>query len=136
MGERLRVAIDFDGVIHHYRENARGGGQTAIDDTPTPGAIEWLEGLLHANVDVWLYTSRLAKEGMHCSHLRARSLVTLAMAGWLSKHGLSADALHRLEFTGEKVPADVYVDDRGFRFEGLFPTVSTLRALGARTWQD
>ncbi len=136
MDKRLRVAVDFDGVIHHYRQDARGQGQAAILDTPTPGAIEWLEGLLQGDVDVWLYTSRLAKEGMHYSYRRSRGVVAIAMADWLSKHVLSTDSLHRIEFTGEKVPADIYIDDRGFRFEGQFPDVATLRALGARTWQD
>jgi len=61
----------------------------------------------------------------------------VGMEDWFDRHdGLDVFAHPKFfVFTGQTKPhAHVYVDDRGYRFEGEFPSVEVLEHLGHNTW--
>lgn len=119
----MKIAIDFDGVIHWYRPHTRGLGAHVIADEPVPGAIEWLNGLHEAGHEVTIFTCRM---NPHCG------TVWRAALEWLVSHGL----VFAPPITAVKPHADIYIDDRGYRFEGRFPSTAELEALAAHRWQD
>lgn len=109
---RRTVCVDFDGVIHRYISPWTEAYE--IHDGPVDGAIEWL-----------LDTSKHYTVVIHTT--RARSVrARLAIREWLAKHGLGRLA-HTIDITNEKVPAMIYIDDRGWRFEGTFPSVAQIK---------
>lgn len=113
---RPTAAIDFDGVLHHYT----GDGATtpvAVDDPPVEGAIEWLTAMREI-FDVVVFSSRGRDTGD-----------VLTVQRWLEAHGHGD-----IPVTAIKPIAHVYVDDRGWRFEGpgKFPDPQVL--LSARPW--
>ena len=112
---RRTLAIDFDGVIHSYASGWRG--PLEIPDPPVDGAIEWLVQASE-RFDLAITTVRAAHPG-----------AIEAMKAWLRRHGLPERVLERLRFPLHKPPAEVYIDDRGWRFEGTFPSFELLGEL-------
>ena len=118
---KYTIAVDFDGVIHRY---SRGWQDGTIYDPPVTGAVEWLNKLL-MKFDVVIFSSR------------AESLIQRhRMRTWLKRHAgmLWYDSpggrgFENIRITNTKPPALVYVDDRGFRFEGTFPTPDELHQM-------
>lgn len=109
------IAVDFDGVIHSYTSGWKG--YEVIPDIPVPGAIVWLVSLMQSFSRVVIVSSRAATvEGVQ------------AIREWLNFYASAEQqaALENLEITHGKVPAKVYIDDRAFRFEGIFPTIQEL----------
>ena len=51
-----------------------------------------------------------------------------AMRRWFAAHALPDYALDALEFPTEKPQAIVYIDDRGWRFDGTWPSLDELAA--------
>jgi len=92
------VMIDFDGVIHSY--TTPWEAPEIIPDPPTLGAQEAV-AKLRERFQVVVYSTRALQGGLY------------AMDAWLDKHGIEVD-----DITGTKRPGVVYVDDRGFRFNG------------------
>jgi len=98
------IVLDFDGVIHRYRQGWQGG---EIYDEPMPGIEsvlqEWSE-----RFKLVILTTRDPN-------------VPGGVWDWLKKY-----ELHRFfgpgDVTNKKPPAMVYVDDRGYRFEGKWTT--------------
>jgi hypothetical protein len=115
---RLRVAVDFDGVLHSY--TSPWVSEDVIPDPPVPGAIEWLQEMLK-EFDVFIHSTR-------CATNPGRS----ACLNWLDENGLQ-EALKlafdgRLRFTNSKEPCVIYIDDRGYRFTGNnFPSADEIR---------
>lgn len=111
--DKHTIAIDFDGVIHQY--NQPWVDEATIPDPPVPGAFEALEQYLKVyNVVIFSTRLRLA-EGKR------------AMLAWFDRHGFPLPLLLELGWSFTKVPAKVYIDDRGFRFTGKFPTAGELQ---------
>lgn len=111
---RYTVAVDFDGVIHSY--TSPWVDLDVIPDPPVPGAIDWLNAMVQ-EFDLVVFTTRgKTVEGRK------------AVKGYIAAHGGTS----LLEVTAEKPPALVYIDDRGWRFEGTFPTASEIHR--ARPW--
>jgi hypothetical protein len=97
------LALDFDGVLHWYREGWKDG---SIYDEPVPGAVEACEVLGH-HYRLVIFSSRAA------------TAVGIAdMQKWLRWNGFPTFA----EITSEKPIATMYVDDRAYRFEGDWET--------------
>jgi hypothetical protein len=93
------ICLDFDGVLY----TGRWEGPESLPDPPLPGTREALE---------WLSDDfRLVVHSCRCSTEQGRA----AIWEWLRGHGLS-DVVS--DVVQEKPLARVYVDDRGFRFEG------------------
>jgi hypothetical protein len=101
-------------VLHSYTSGWKGA--TVIPDAPVPGALAWLEA---------------AVERFHVAILSSRSREkggVDAMREWLEREGLTPEAIAKLSFPRTKIPAHVYIDDRGWRFDGTFPELEALDA--------
>ncbi len=108
-----RVAVDLDGVLHSY--TTEFDQLEVISDPPVPGAIEWLTKM-YARFDVFIFTTR------------AGTLPGIkAVRAWLWENGfVDAD---RIVITSQKLPAHIYVDDRGYHFTGSnFPTTEEIES--------
>jgi hypothetical protein len=116
--ERKTIAIDFDSTIHSYTSGWKGA--TEIPDPPVFGAFEFIEEMLE-HFDVTVFTTRVV------GNIGARA----AIWEWFEKHGMSKSVINNPGFTlsDTKPKALVYIDDRGFRFEGVWPTVDELKAM-------
>lgn len=98
------LLLDFDGVLHYYRNGWKGPG--IIDDDPVPGAVEFVtEAVKHFRVMVYSSRSHYI-DGIP------------AMRAWLNKHGFP-----EVEFPKGKPPAHLTIDDRCVDFNGVFPTM-------------
>lgn len=100
------VAIDFDGVIHSYDKGWHDG---TIYGEPIPGAFEAIRKLQLASHAVYVHTSRDEAQVFE----------------WLARHGVAATYGAIVQFwdnpdvvlvSNRKLPAVVYIDDRGVRF--------------------
>jgi len=112
---RYTIATDFDGVIHSFQ--TPWISPHVIVDLPVPGAIEWLNAIVR-DFDVVILTTRAATAA-GCD----------AVWEWLIENGYTGP---RLRVTAQKPPALVYIDDRGWRFEGVFPSAEDVYR--ARPW--
>jgi hypothetical protein len=96
------LSLDFDGVLHWYRNGWQGA--TVIDDIPVPGAQEFVSNALE-HFRVVIYSSRSHQTGG-----------IDAMREWLQEHGFP-----EVEFCTEKPSALVSIDDRAITFSGDWP---------------
>jgi hypothetical protein len=108
------LVVDFDGVLHSYTSGWKG--PTVIPDPPVQGALGFLARAVE-RFDVAVLSSRSREPGG-----------IDAMKRWLADHGLEPDVLAKLRFPRTKPPAHVYLDDRGWRFEGTFPSLDAIDA--------
>jgi hypothetical protein len=135
---RKVVAIDFDGVIH--RHVAPWTVPHEINDGPVEGAFHFLSAVLE-EFNVAVFSARAADD-------RARE----AILQWLLEQWppflswqrfVDGDAIvlatsrfdmraRRVTITARKPDAILYIDDRGWRFDGTtFPSMDELRAFAA-----
>jgi len=91
-GEKT-IAIDFDGVIHAYRDGWIDG---SIYDVPVFNSIEGLRALNHKGYNIIIFTAREDLE---------------AVKTWLAKW-----IALPIEVTNKKPQAIAYIDDRAIRF--------------------
>jgi predicted phosphatase len=93
------VCLDFDGVIHGYKSGWKG--YAVITDPPVPGVKEAIDELRKTYM-VKVFSTRCKKpEGRE------------AIKKYLEKYDISVSAICE-----EKPSAFIYVDDRGFKFDG------------------
>lgn len=120
---RRTVAIDFDGVIHKHV--SKWTVPEEIHDGPVDGALDFIERVLE-EFNVVIFSARASD-----------ALAERAMSNWLCRHWLVAgkdlDVLARVEITSQKPHAFIYIDDRGWHFEGTFPTMEELRSFESWT---
>ena len=93
------LSLDFDGVLHWYRNGWKGAA--VIDDEPTPGAVEFVTNAQNY-FKVVIYSSRSNQPGG-----------IEAMQAWMKKHGFP-----EVEFAKEKPKAFLTIDDRAINFQG------------------
>jgi len=113
--ENLRVAVDFDGVIHRY---SMGWHDGTIYDRPMEGAAASLKKLEDHGCQIVIYSTRA--EGKYIN-------------GWWQE-GQRDDMIEWLDYyhipyhevAGGKPMAHVYIDDRGLRFEDWRSTMKQL----------
>lgn len=121
------VCLDFDGVLHSY--DTEWQDAAIIPDPPVDGAIAAVYGYLDAGLTLAILSVRSSLPGG-----------IQAMREWLDKHDAEyryQNKIHhdvplltaRIYMPDHKPAAKLYVDDRGFRFEGTFPTPDELQAL-------
>lgn len=94
------LCFDFDGVLHSHLSGWKGAG--VIPDPPVDGMVDAVK--------------RLQALGWDCVVCSSRARTTegaRAIREWLKANGFPAMVLH--EF---KPPAELYIDDRGLRFNG------------------
>ena len=95
------IAIDFDGVIHSYSSGWTGPVPT---DPPVDGALDFIHFLEEKGYEVVIFSSRAkTKEGV------------VGTEKWLSEHNFP-----KLKVCHKKPEALLYIDDRGFRFTGVW----------------
>jgi hypothetical protein len=118
-GEKT-VGMDFDGVIHDYRNGWEGYG--VISGEPVPGIAEQLVKLIGAGYAVKIVTSRaLTQEGR------------TAILKWLADHGmLGCFRIH--DIVSQKVPCMVYFDDRAVTYRPGMDLLETVR--GFTPWMS
>lgn len=109
---KKNLCVDFDGVIHLFGSVWKG--LEIVEDEPHPDAFAALESYL-TRFHVYIYSARSATEAG-----------IAAMKVWFQKNGLKAEVLEKLIFSDSKPSASVYLDDRGWCFTGVFPTVDEL----------
>jgi hypothetical protein len=111
------LSVDFDGTLSDYK---KWHGADIINDPPIPGAMAFLkEATDHFRVAIFSSRSNLPGG-------------IAAMQGWLAKHnrqpdGSYPDWLLLLEWPVDKPPAQVSLDDRAIPFNGIYPSMETLR---------
>lgn len=110
------IAIDFDGVLHEYL--SPWSGATVVRDGPVRGAQQAVADYLE-RFEVVVFSTRAHQEGG-----------VEAMRAWLTEHGFPAGL--KIWTEPGKPPAIVYIDDRAYRFEGVWPSVERLR--NERPW--
>jgi len=97
----VNLCIDFDGVIHSYTSGWTG---EVPEDEPMPGVEEALQKLVDQGWKLIVFTTRDADH----------------VWNWLGNYGL-----HHFfsDVTSTKIPAKLYIDDRGYHFENWEDTV-------------
>jgi hypothetical protein len=110
------IAVDFDGVIHSYVSGWLGISPT---DPPVDDAREGIAALRAMGFAVHVFTCRaLTHAGRKATQL------------WLDIHDIRVDKV-----TAIKPHAIVYIDDRGYRFNGSWlDAVNFVSSKEARPW--
>jgi len=106
------LCIDFDGVIHDYREGWKDG---SIYGEVTPGFFVWA-AIAAQRFKLVIYSSR-SKDAEQIEAMREWLRVQWDAAGrpsWIC----SNDMLSDFEFSSAKPPAFLTIDDRCVRFDG------------------
>ncbi|MCK5603181.1 hypothetical protein KAR91_14965 [Candidatus Pacearchaeota archaeon] len=107
-----RALIDFDGVIHEDSEwNLEKYRAGKIDGVPTEGARDTLEMLERSGFEIWIFTARLPAGRNKAGDIEA----------WLRTNSIPFHGV-----TGQKLEADVYIDDRAIRYTDWRTTCSQL----------
>lgn len=107
--DEKRVLIDFDGVIYKY---SSGWSEGLIYDEPIKGAREAIRRLRKDGYKVFIFTSRLSKIAQGKQGIKIQKQM---IEKWLNENDIEVDGI-----TGDKIPAEVYIDDRAIRFEGIW----------------
>lgn len=134
MSHPRTVLIDFDGVLHSYTSGWQG--KSNIPDAPNPGAIDFLRDLIaHPRIEPIIWTSRV-HVGTALHEATEASNARVAICEWLLTHGLTREEVDQLKITNDKPPAVLIIDDRAFKFEGLFPSVEFIEDFQPWTAED
>jgi hypothetical protein len=132
MGKTPILCIDFDGVIHSYISGWKGPRN--IPDPPVRGAIKWLRSLLSDPESVCCLAPRYLDYDVQIYSSRSRYIgARWAMKKWLRSEfkmdGYSGDLVELIKFPTKKPQASILIDDRGYRFQGHFPTVEEMKGM-------
>ena len=99
--EQKTIAVDFDGVLH---SNIGGWDGAMPKNDPNNGSKAFIDKLLKRGYEVVIFSARARlKSGRE------------GIRSWLEEHDFP-----KLQVTSEKPHAVLYIDDRGFRFNGDF----------------
>lgn len=136
------LCLDFDGVIHSYESGWKGAKN--IPDPPVEGAMNFLADVVQRQMfEVHIFSSRSHQWGGRKA--MKKWLLYHLTEHFLSKYKAKLPQEHSTSFTeflGAQESAEVYVkaikfpkvkppahmtiDDRGMRFEGIFPDPEAL----------
>ena len=103
--KKRTIAIDFDGVIHRYSKGFKGKDNAY--DPPNENITEALDYFKSRGYRLVVFSTR-PKE---------------VIADWLTNYDL-ADYFE--DITDIKIPAKIYIDDRGYKFENWNKTLEEL----------
>lgn len=118
----MRIALDFDGVIHRYNQ----GFTTASDVSGgvVDGALDFVKLALEAGHKVCIFSGRSCGKmpgDPWIEELPVDDGGKAAIEEFLATHGFPALTVHC-----RKPHAELFVDDLGWRFEGTFPALDEL----------
>ncbi len=115
------IALDFDGVLHAYREGWAGG---KIYDRPVEGAQRAVKELLDAGFTLVIHTCRINPNPEENWTTEEPQIRAAAIRTWLINYNFPLDWSTEVEIH-PKPTAFVYIDDRALRFtgEGSWPDV-------------
>jgi len=121
------IAIDFDGVIHKY---SKGWNDGTCYDEPVEGVLDFIQDLIDKQISVFILSTRnpkdikewLSKYWIHYTHIIEEDCMF-----WNGKAVIG--------ITNRKLPAHVYIDDRGMKFDGSFDNTFN-NILSFKTWQE
>lgn len=111
------IALDFDGVLHSYTSGWTGEIPT---DSPVSGSVDFVNNLISLGYKLYIFSCR-AKYKLGVSGIK----------DWLNKYGFPES---KITVTNEKPEADIYIDDRGFRFEGNFEEALKFVKENKKSW--
>ena len=114
------TAVDFDGVVHTYDQGWKDG---TIYGDEIPGAFDGLRKLM-AEGPTMIFTARDPQSVAMWLQERGGFRVRLDSPGLLFW-----DEMGTLLVTNRKLPAWVYLDDRGVRFSNWTQALDTLAKL-------
>jgi len=115
--ELNNIAIDFDGVIHNFDKGWHDG---TCYGNPMPGSIEAIK-TLSKKYNIVLFTAKVKPDRPLVNGKTGKELVK----DWLEKH----DILQYIkQITCEKPRAQIYIDDKGYRFTDWKTTLNDLEA--------
>lgn len=130
------IAIDFDGVIHKY---SKGWHDGTIYDDFVEGSLEAIESFLKKGYNVFILSTRTPKQIKRyfdnlnyddpCSSaipFKYQVIPFWTRVFW-NKKGV-------VGITNRKLAADVYIDDRGCRFQTWRVTMEILKINGIIRW--
>jgi len=104
----MKIAIDFDGVLHGY---SKGWTDGTIYDAPVPGAAEAMKKLKEQGHTLYIFSTRtnpIFKKKEESADQKK------AMEEWLKEHDMPYDKV----WTFGKPMADIFIDDRAIGFRG------------------
>jgi hypothetical protein len=111
------LSIDFDGVLHAY--TSKWSTADVIPDPPVEGAVEFInEAVKHFKVVI---------HSVRCGYTDGKQ----SMYNWFAQYGFPAD---KLEYSYGKPAAVMYIDDRGYHFQGKFPSIEFIKNF--ETWNS
>ena len=131
------IAIDFDGVIHDYKEGWKDG---SIYGWPVEYAIKSINDLIGMGYGVFIFSTRnptqirdwfdFLNDAPSPDIITFKYQVIPWWAFWVkfwNKKGV-------VGITNRKLPANIYIDDRCLKFDGDWINVLE-QILGFKTWQ-
>ncbi len=123
---RLTLLVDVDGTLNSYTSKYQKDNPNHLDP-PVDGAIQALRRYIEV-FDVYLFSTRFLED----RHRPAQNTSTLEEAvaevkKWLFFWGMPLLEIDQLKFTAQKVPCFMIIDDRGYHFQGVFPSVEEIK---------
>lgn len=104
-----RIMIDFDRTIHKY---SLGWNDGTVYDKMISGSKECIDELRKNGYEVIIFTARLSESSHGKEEVENQRKM---IEEWLDENNIEVDGI-----TSEKLPAEVYIDDRGFKFNGIW----------------
>lgn len=104
----MKIAIDFDGVLHGY---SKGWHDGTIYDPPVPGTAEAMRKLKEQGHTLYIFSTRtnpVFKKKEDAVDQKKN------MEDWLKSHEIPFDKV----WTFGKPMADLFIDDRAIGFNG------------------
>ena len=129
MMARLKICIDFDGVIHSYE---RGWQRGEIYGTVVPGFFDWAEQAAQ-HFELVVYSSR-SKDLKLATEMQA--WLTAEHSKWHNARGVHESLVAPFTYTCEKPAAFLTIDDRAICFRGDWqsPELWPERMLEFKPW--
>lgn len=121
--KKRTICIDFDGVLHDYSEGFKG--KDVFGDM-LPNADKGTQLLKKKGWTIIIYTTRPK---------------TAKLEKWLKDHKIAYDYINENpnqpeDSKGGKLIADIYLDDRGMRFNGQWSEWLMEEIAGFQPWQE
>lgn len=124
----MKIAIDFDGVIHGYSKGYQDGD---LYDPPVPGASEAMKKMKEAGHYLYIFTTRTNKIFKKPGDGKDEKYQENQIKEYMAKYDIPYDKI----WTFGKPMADLFIDDRAINFAGKWDeTLETVANF--KTWLE